>query len=252
MEGVRFNDRVLVLGSTGSGKSEVLNYLLARLRNQRLVLDTKDEFAVPGVEPVRHVDSIDWEASRTVHFQTPPDARPSCATKDRPAHCGRCYDCVFKAAYYRRNLTLCVHELGDVCDFNAGRTPRWFNAYISKGRARGNGLYMGSQRPMSVPTRALGESEHVFMVGERFLVPQDHQKVAEAMGQPAGELATLIDTVQAQLGGEPDRQGRTHAYLWFQRGRRRVVACPPLPPAHRASIDVGRVLEMDAGAVAPA
>jgi energy-coupling factor transporter ATP-binding protein EcfA2 len=251
VDGVRYNDRVLVLGSTGSGKSEVLNYLLARLRNQRLVLDTKDEFAIPGAEPVRNVHSIDWEAERTIHFQTAPDADPSCTSKSRPkVWCGRCFDCVFASSYYQRNLTVCVHELGDVCEFNAGRTPRWFNAYISKGRARGDGLYMGSQRPMSVPTRALGESEHVFMVGDRFLVPQDHQKVAEAMGQNPNRLAALIDKTQAELGGEPDENGRTHAFLWFNRRRRTVTACPPLPPEHRAAIDVGRTLEVDAPSTA--
>lgn len=228
---VRYNERALVLGSTGSGKSEVLNVLSAGLRCQRLVLDTKDEFAVPGIEPVRDVDAIDW-SQRTVHYQTAPDAGP-----DE-------FDDVFRACYYRPGaLTVIVHELGDICEFNANRTPRWFNAYISKGRARGKGLYMGSQRPQSIPTRALGESEHVFMVGERFLVPQDHAKVADAMGQDPRELARTIDHVQAELGEPADPQGRTHAFLWFQRGRRQVVACPPLPPAHRQAIDIARTLE---------
>lgn len=228
---VNYNDRVLVLGSTGSGKSEVLNYLAAGMRCQRLLLDTKDEFAVPGIEPTHSVDSIDW-SQRTVHYRMPADAEPDD------------FDDLFRAAYYSPNaLVVVVHELGDVCEFNAGRTPRWFNAYVSKGRARSKGVMMGSQRPISVPTRALGESEHVFMVGERFIVPQDHQKVAEAMGQDHRELGPMIDSVQNELGQPPDKDGRTHAYLWFNRRRRSLTACPPLPDTHRAAIDVQRSLE---------
>src|SRR4051812_32409210 len=133
---VAYNDRVLVLGSTGSGKSEVLNYLSAMLRCQRLLLDTKDEFVVPGVEPVSSVDAIDW-SQRTVHVRPPATVHPTCTSKTNPEpHCGRCFDCYFKAAYYAPNaLVVVVHELGDVCDYNAGRTPKWFNSYVSKGRA---------------------------------------------------------------------------------------------------------------------
>ena len=51
---IRFNDRVLALGSTGSGKSELLNVLFSRMRGgaQRLLVDTKREFAIEGVNLV--------------------------------------------------------------------------------------------------------------------------------------------------------------------------------------------------------
>jgi energy-coupling factor transporter ATP-binding protein EcfA2 len=237
---VNYNDRVLVLGSTGSGKSEVLNYLAAGVACQRLILDTKDEFIVPGVEPVRRVDAIDWD-QRTVHYRTDPEVVPACDAKK--GRCDRCFDCLFRAAYYQPDaLVIVVHELGDVCDFNAGKTPKFVNAYISKGRARRKGLWAGSQRPVTIPVRARGEAEHVFMVGERFLYPADHQAVADTMGQDPNRLETLIDSVQEQLG-VPDADGRTHAYLWFDRRRRQVIACPQLPDTHRRAIDVGRALE---------
>jgi hypothetical protein len=232
---VRFNDRALFVGSTGSGKSELINWLFAGMRCQRLLLDSKDEFAVPGVDPVRDVDAIDW-SQRTVHFATAPTAGPDD------------YDAVFRACYHRHNLVVAVHELADVCDFTPNRTPRWFNAYVSKGRARGLGLLAGTQRPVQIPVRARTENEHVFMVGEQ-LMGDDHAAVASAMGQSPRELAQLVDNVQAQLGGEPDEQGRRHAYLWFQRARRQIVACPPLPAEHRRAIagDVGRTLSIDGG-----
>jgi energy-coupling factor transporter ATP-binding protein EcfA2 len=241
VSGVRFNDRALLVGSTGSGKSELLNWLFANLRCQRLLLDSKDEFSVRGddgrlVEPVSDVESIDW-SERTVHFKTSPIAGP----ED--------YDALFERCYSRRNLVVVVHELADVCDFNPNRTPRWFNAYVSKGRARGLGLYAGTQRPVQVPVRARTENEHVFMVGERLVNRNDHAEVASWMGQHPAELARLIDRVQEQLGGEPDEQGRRHAYLWFQRASQSVTACPPLPAEHRRAIArlIGRTESIDRG-----
>lgn len=229
---VRFNDRALFLGSTGSGKSEVINWLFAGLQCQRVLIDTKPEFEIAGVEPVHDVGEIDWK-QRTIHYVTSPIADPAE------------FDELFRVLYGRRNLVTCVHELADVCDFQPNKTPKWFNAYLSKGRGRGLGLYMGSQRPVGVPVRARSENEHVFMIGERFMVPDDHKTVADAMGREARGLAQLIDNTQTELGGAPDPQGRTHAYLWFERGRRQVIACPPLPDAHRRAIDVGRTLEVD-------
>jgi energy-coupling factor transporter ATP-binding protein EcfA2 len=229
---VRFNDRVLVLGSTGSGKSELLNYLASGLRCQRLLLDTKHEFALPGVEPVSDPGEIDW-SQPLVHYR---DATGEVAE----------FGELFGACFRRSNLVVIVHELGDVCEFQPNKTPREVNQYLSKGRTRGLGFYAGSQRPFTIPVRARGESDHVFMVGERFMLRQDHDAVAEAMGQDRDELARLVDRVQAQLGGEPDPQGRTHAYVWFQRHARQVLAAPPLPDEHRKAITIGRTLGVDA------
>lgn len=228
---VHHNDRALVLGSTGSGKSEVLNYLASLLRCQWVLVDTKHEFAIDGVDVVSDVGDIDW-GRRVVHYRD--------LTGD-PAE----FDELFEACYRRHNMVVVVHELGDLCGYNANRTPRWVNTYLSKGRARGLGLYGGSQRPVSIPTRAKTESEHVFMVGERFLTEDDHAAVAQAMGQSRPELARLVDKTQDELG-EPDERGRRHAYLWFDRGRRRLIACPQLPNEHRRVILVRRTLDPNA------
>lgn len=229
---VSYHDRALAIGSTGSGKSELINLVFAGVRCQRVLVDTKDEFAIEGIEPVHDVGSIDW-SERTIHYRA-----SATAGVDE-------FDALFAALYSRRNLVVAVHELGDVCEFSPNRTPRWFNAYLSKGRAKGLGLLAGTQRPVQIPTRARSESDHVFMVGERLLIPADHDAVAVAMGQEPRQLGRLIDQVQAQLGGAPDPQGRTHAYLAFTRARRQLIACPPIPPEHRAAIDVGRALELD-------
>ncbi len=50
--GIRFNDRTIILGRSGSGKSELANYIATKPRCQILLYDTKDEFTVPGITPV--------------------------------------------------------------------------------------------------------------------------------------------------------------------------------------------------------
>jgi energy-coupling factor transporter ATP-binding protein EcfA2 len=229
---VRYNDRALIIGATGSGKSELINLLLAGTRCQRVLIDTKDEFALPGVEPVSDAAAIDWQ-QRTVHYRPPPTAGVDA------------FDELFRRLYARRNVVVAVHELGDVCEFQPNRTPAWFNAYLSKGRARGLGMLAGTQRPVQIPTRARSESDHVFMVGERLLIADDHKAVADAMGQNPRELAELIDRTQERLGGEPDDQGRTHAFVGFTRAQRKLTAYPPIPPEHRRVIDVERTLAID-------
>jgi energy-coupling factor transporter ATP-binding protein EcfA2 len=229
---VHHNDRLLVIGSTGSGKSEVLNYLASGLACQWVLVDTKHEFRIPDVEPVSDPADVDF-GRRVIHYRD--------LTGD-PDEFGELFD----RCYRRHDMVVVVHELADLCAFNANNTPRAVNTYLSKGRARGLGLYAGSQRPVEIPTRARSESEHVFMVGERFLVERDHAATAEAMGQSKAELAALIDQTQDTLG-TPDERGRTHAYLWFDRNRRSVVACPQLPPEHRNVIIVQRTLEPTVG-----
>lgn len=234
----RYSERALIVGSTGSGKSELINLLFAGVRCQRVLLDTKDEFSIEGVEPVRDVADIDWR-ERTVHF---------IASDEDPV--GDCAD-LFAAVRSRHNVVVAVHELADVCDFNPAKTPGSFNAVLSKGRARGQGLIMGTQRPVQVPVRARSESEHVFFIGEPLIEASDHKAVATAMGQNPAALFDLILGTQHDLGGEPDPHGRRHAFVGFDRNRRQLLRYPPIPPEHRQVIDVGRTLQLDAAPGGP-
>lgn len=217
---IRFNDRVLVLGSTGSGKSELLNVLFTSMSGgaQRVLIDTKHEFAVDGVEPVSEAAAIDWRAPVIVY---------------RDAGGGpREMQELFAALHARRRVTACVHELSDVCDYHAGRTPPAFNAYVSKGRALGQGLLAGSQRPFEVPSRARSEADHVFLFVPRFPLEQDHKAAAQTIGMSPDELARALDGLLAELG--------PHSFLHFDRREGRTVACTPLAESERSGIIVHR------------
>lgn len=200
---IAYNDRTLVLGQTGSGKSTLLNVQLAALRCQRAVLDSKDEWTVAGVEPDHDPDTIDWRQP-IVHFI------PGLAARD---HC----DQFFARAFERRHLVVAVHELADLCEYNANATPPAVNRYLRQGRSHGLGLLAASQRPVEMPRSARTEAEHVFAFPG--LDPDDLDTVNRMVGRR--DVGQLLDEVL-------ERHGK-HGYLYFNKEAGSVVRCPPLP-----------------------
>lgn len=215
---LRYNDRAVLVGSTGSGKSELLNLLAMQPRCQRLLLDTKQEFSVAGVKPARSVTEIDWRQP-LVHYV------------DRTGEVAE-FEELFAACFRRRHLVVICHELSDLCEYQAGRTPTSVNAYLSKGRAHGLGLLGGTQRPVNMPVRARTEVEHVFLFPPR-LSPQDHDSVADITGRPRDELGAILDQVHAELGD--------YSYLYWSRQSRELTAHPPLTANERAGIRIHRL-----------
>lgn len=203
--GISYNDRTLVLGYTGSGKSELLNHHFSAMRCQRLLIDTKDEWAINGVPRARSVEELDWSAP-VMHFAP--------ATNDLGE-----FDSLFRQAYQRQHLSVCVHELADLCDFRPGATPSAVRDYLSKGRAHGLGLVGASQRPVEMPKRALTEAQHVFILVPR-MSGADLDAIAGMVDRPPSDVARLLDALHEKAGD--------HAFMWFDRARRLFTQCAPL------------------------
>jgi hypothetical protein len=212
----------------GSGKSVLINYIACTgYRCQRLLVDTKDEFRVPDVEPVSDPDAIDWQQPFIHYVDSSGDKRE--------------YDKLFRACMTRRQeafdgprtygLVVVVHELADLCGDSPGATPQWVNAYIRKGRAHGLGLLAGSQRPVNLPKIARTESQHVFAFAPGF-DPDDRPVVARCMGINEAELAQLLRQAWAL---SPNGQ---HSYLWYDRRARTIAIRPPLPEHLRARVSI--------------
>lgn len=213
MSGVRWHERVFVAGYTGSGKSGLVNHLFSQLRNQRLLLDTKPEFTVDGVEPVYAVDEIDWQQP-IIHFIEP----------DQDLEV---IDELFYACSRRRNLTIAVHELADLCADQPNRTPRYVKRWLRAGNIFGNGLIGASQRPVCMPTQARTEAQHVFAMVPA-LDPEDHRIVARLAQMPPEEL---YDWLERAAHLSPTQR---HSFVWIARASRRVRMSPPLPDSLRA------------------
>lgn len=226
MSGLRYNDRVVVYGDTGAGKSELINFLWEGFRCQRILADTKDEFSVPNparpeemLQPVHDPGDVDWRAP-VIHYV------PS---TDEPEEMGELFELAYRMPGAR---VVAVHELSDVCGFNANKTPGSFNSYVSKGRAHGKGLLGGSQLPVNMPTRAATLAQHIMVAVPRFVREDDMRAIAKAVGQETDVLNRQLDELHATFGD--------HAYVWFNRRARTLSACRPLSEAHRSRITIRR------------
>lgn len=220
MSEIRFNDRVFVLGYTGSGKSELISSLMMPFIGgpQVVLIDTKPEFSIPDVTPVSDPAEIDWKQP-IVHVQL---EAPEVHEIDR----------LFKALRQRRRCLAVVHELSDLCEYSANKTPPVVSAYASKGRVFGLGLIGGTQRPVGVPKRLFTDADHVFVFATGFPEPSDRKAAATAAGLPEREL-------EAKLGELQDKCG-PHAFLHIDRRDRTVTPHAPLTDAERRAILVQR------------
>jgi hypothetical protein len=222
---IRWHDRLFLAGQSGSGKSEVLNYLFSRLQCQKILLDTKGEFAIDHpktgqpIQPARSVDAIDW-AAPVIHFQE--------MGGDLDAYDELCYEVL-----HRRNVVICCHELADLCDDLPNRTPKWVRQGIRKGNVFGDGWLSASQRPVGMPRQARSEAVHVLQMVPA-LDPEDHKIVASMMGVPDHELHRHIADAAAL---SPTGQ---FSFVWRDRRERTLSIWPPLPEPMRAGIIVRR------------
>jgi len=218
----RFNERLFAAGSTGSGKSELINLLFSRVRCQRVLVDTKPEFWIPDVEPTRSIAELDWRQP-VIHYQD--------ATGDLDE-----YDELFCQALGRRNVVVCCHELADLCDDQPNRTPKYVRAYIRKGNIRGCGLLGASLRPVGMPRVSRTEAQHVIVFNPR--VDEDDRKVLAKMTErPLADLDAALERAY-QLGDE-------HSFAWFDRPGRTLRVSGPLPDHIRAQIIVQRAVDLN-------
>lgn len=209
MNDLKYNDRLFCAGPTGSGKSTLLNVLFSQLRCQRVLIDTKDEWAIDDVEIVRDPAAIDF-TQPIIHYR-------GCRSLDE-------VDELFARLHRRRQIVVCVHELADLCDDQPNRAPGSLREYIRKGRAHGQGLLGGSQRPVGMPRQARTEAQHIVYVLPR-LDPDDHQivvKMCEGAG-PGVIEAGLATAESLSPTGE-------HGFVTYSKRGRVLKASPPLPP----------------------
>lgn len=217
---IRFNDRAMVLGYTGSGKSELINYFFSVMSGgaQRFMFDSKPEYSIAGVEPVYAVADIDWRQP-IVHYKSA-DGAPKAKEVQR----------VFQSLNCRRRITVFVHELSDLCEYDANKSPAAVDAFLSKGRKFGRGLVGGTQRPVGVPKRSFTDIQHAFIFASGFPEQADLKAAAGAAGKPVTWLAGALEALHAEEG--------EHAFLHIDRRERTVVACPALTASERDAIIV--------------
>jgi energy-coupling factor transporter ATP-binding protein EcfA2 len=232
---IKYNDRVLVLGDTGAGKSELLNWLFAQLRNQRLLLDTKDEFSVPDItaepedgkyptlKPTRNVEDIDWSQPIIHYIPTAVDRKGGLAEMEA----------LFTACFHSPHpLTVFTHEVSDVCQYQTNATPPSFDRYVAQGRVHGKGIVAGTQLPVDIPKRIKALSQHIIVLVPAFDRPEDRKAVANliAMGEQDGHR--VLETLHQEMGD--------FAFVHYRKGPHPTTANLPLSEAARATVTITR------------
>lgn len=209
MSGVRYNERVFVAGPTESGKSELLNVLFSQFRCQRLLVDTKGhEWAIADVEPISDPAMIDW-GQPVIHYVT------------ASTELGEIEE-LFSRAGERRDIVVCVHELGDLCGFSTNRTPESVNRYLTQGGANGRGFLGASQLPVDMPKQARAQVQHIFTMVPA--IAEDHLKVVCGMveGISPREMRAELEAVQREQGD--------HSFIHWPKGAlQEPTSYPPMP-----------------------
>jgi hypothetical protein len=203
------NDRCAYVGSTRSGKSTLGFYHFAHFRTQRVMIDPKGEWQLPGFVTVRapHVLRASLERLPAIRYV------PSVDDQDE-------WDAVYAALFEhgratRRGLVILTDEVDSVG--TANRYPRGLRLIQKQGAALGIGHQYFMQRPVEVPRPLITEATHIFVVAPPLLT-DDLDTIARQLRISAAELAE-------RLSAYPP-----HGFLWFDRRNDELIDCPPLTP----------------------
>jgi hypothetical protein len=206
------NQRVVAVGMTRSGKSELLRYLFSVMRTRRVLVDPKGEWRVPGVTchaltaetkegAVEQVKAIDW-SQPIVHVH------PTWQGWEQLA---ALYGAIGRLPW---PVVVWTDEAYGVS--SAQRRPPGLIQLQVAGGGRGHGQLIATQRPRNIARELLTESEHIFIF----------RGLSEPDVLAALEGAPFLPPDQAI---ELHRALPQYGYLWVDRIRGQVDIGDPLP-----------------------
>lgn len=202
---IRLGQRVLAVGNTGEGKSEVLGHLFSIYGGQRLLVDVNDHYRLgpaaiaEGALEVEDVRAIDWRY-RTIRYVP--------RRLDRHE-----FDDLYAAIFARGRLFVWLDEAEDAAPVHA--PPAWLRKTVKQGRKFLITHGAATQRPAGVERSIINQSEHAFVF--RMVDPDDLATLGVRLGMRVRELADALAALPQ------------HGYLRHTIGQRQIVAMPPLP-----------------------
>lgn len=177
---INSNDRVLVVGKTGSGKTYMSRILLADV--ERLtIIDTKNSLSSWGNESnaIRALQGVIGIKSKTARIRHVPPL----ATDQKKLE--RWYNETLIGAYNEGDQIIYIDELFAVAPPKTA-PPLALTAMYTRGREHGIGVWSCTQRPVWIPLFALSESDHFFCF--RLQLDEDRRRMAAFMGSEVLEI----------------------------------------------------------------
>ena len=195
------SDRLVYIGATGSGKSELARAHFESARCRRMLVDPKHSWKVAGVKACYEVREIDWQAP-VIHF------RPRWADRDQS-------DELYRAAFERlRHAYVWTDEAYGVSDSN------WHGSALAAVQTQGRELELGHglcvQRPVNVRREIVTEATHAFLFGQ---IDDEDLKVCRQ-----GCTFLPLEQLRELVYGLAE-----HEYLWINKPRKTVQVGPALP-----------------------
>lgn len=226
MSGIAFQDRVLMLGRTGCGKSTAARAMFLSAPGPRLVVDPADSKLtdIPGCAHVygpRENLAPDVLAQRVADgLERVRDAETIRFVPGQPTR-GHEYDSVYRWAFNRFPRRVWLDEAGIAAPANG--CPEMITAYLVQGRKRQLGHQACHTRAMEISLNLIAQAQHILLW--ELPHPDDRDRVAKVTGIPVGELTRLM----AELPAVPGTTAT--GFLWWRQADRTITVCPPVPAA---------------------
>lgn len=211
---IRRSDRLLIVGYTGCGKTELAKMIAARKTAPRLIVwDSKDELeskrVFPGVKPCRGLAALEdrlRRGGRIVHWVP--------LTGDREE-----YEAAADLVWRTPGPWLWWVDEAAECT-TASWCPRGLRLAAQQGRATERAVMALTQRLAETHPVLRTQAEHIFLFAEP-PVDIDLDKLAGHMGHSAAEISVMVNELNEEYG--------RHAHLWWIRPTREIRRCTPIP-----------------------
>ena len=155
---LEYNQRLCLVGFTGSGKTELVRHILAHpVLNRILVIDPKHTFKADGF---RIKNRLPLNNQFKIIF------RPDPGNEDKLI-------LLLHECFRRGRILVYVDELSTLADFFPGATER-LTDLVRTGREKGVGVWCSMQRPRNTPRVFLSESEAFIIFGLRLQEDRDY------------------------------------------------------------------------------
>jgi DNA helicase HerA-like ATPase len=165
---LRANERVLIAGKTGSGKTYAARQLLSGVR-RLVVIDSKATLTDWNLHEPQAWDWYQFGKGKPGRF------RILAPIVDNPE---LWYETLFERLYYIGDLTLYIDEAYQVT--SSSQPQKWLRALYTRGRELGIGVWASTQRPASIPVILISEAETILTF--RLNWPDDRKRLAGVVG----------------------------------------------------------------------